>query len=108
MRAVRLRGRWLGTAALALVPAFALAGCTKTIDSSSAEQLIKNSVNSAGNFKVKSVSCPSSETAKKGATFDCQLTVIAPDGSQHSGTVTIHQLDDNGHIHADSSDFHIQ
>ena len=103
-----LRRRGLGIGAAAVVPAFLLAGCTKTIDSNGAEKLIRNSVNSAGNVKVKSVSCPSDVTAKGGGTFDCKLTVTAPNGSQHSGTVTIHMLDSNGHVHADSSDFHIQ
>ena len=98
-----------GAAGIVILPALALAGCgTTVIDSSKAAQLIRNSVNSAGNVKVKSVSCPSDVTAKKGATFDCKLTVTAPDGSVHSGKVTIHQLDANGHIHADSSDFHVQ
>jgi hypothetical protein len=98
----------LGVAAVAVVPAFLLAGCAKTIDGSGAEKLIRNSVNSAGNVKVKSVSCPSDVTAKAGGTFDCKLTVTAPNGSEHSGTVTIHMLDNNGRVHADSSDFHIQ
>jgi hypothetical protein len=104
-----MRRARVGVTAVAVAPALALAGCgTTTIDSGKAAQLIRNAVNSAGNVKVKSVSCPDGVTAKKGATFDCKLTVTAPDGSVHNGTVTIHQLDANGHIHAGSSDFHVQ
>ena len=105
-----VRGLWRrgpGVVAAVAVSACLLAGCTKTIDSGGAEKLIRNSVDSAGNVKVKSVSCPSDVTAKAGGKFDCKLTVTAPNGSEHSGTVTIHMLDSNGHVRADSSDFHI-
>jgi VCBS repeat-containing protein len=95
-------------AAVAVVPAFLLAGCTKTIDNSGAEKLIRSSIDSAGKAKVKSVSCPSDVTAKAGGSFDCKLTVTAPDGSEHSGTVTIHMLDSNGHVQAGQSDYHLQ
>ncbi len=98
-----------GVVALALLPAFALAGCSTTIDNGKAESLIRQSVSQAGNFKVKSVSCPSGVTAKAGGTFTCKLTVTsASGGSEHSGTVTIHMEDSKGHVSIGSSDYHIQ
>lgn len=100
--------RGLGVAVAAVVPALAVAGCTTTIDNGKAEQLIRNSVNSTGRAKVKSVSCPSGVTAKAGGTFTCQLSVTAADGSTHSGTVSLHMTDSKGHVVASSSDFHIQ
>jgi hypothetical protein len=103
-----LRRRGLGVAAAAVLPALLLTGCTKTIDNSGAEKLIRNSINSAGNVKVQSVSCPSDVTAKAGGSFDCKLSVTAPDGSTHSGTVTVHMDDSNGHVHVNSSDYHLQ
>jgi VCBS repeat-containing protein len=107
MKASRLRRR-LGVAVAAVVPALAVAGCATTIDNGKAEQLIRNSINSTGNAKVKSISCPSGVTAKSGGTFTCQLTVTATDGSTHSGTVTLHMTDSKGHVEANSSDFHVQ
>jgi hypothetical protein len=98
----------LGVAAIAVVPAFLLAGCTKTIDNSGAEKLIRNSIDSAGKAKVKSVSCPSDVTAKAGGTFDCKLSVTLADGSEHSGTVTVHMDDANGHVHVNTPDYHLQ
>ena len=94
---------------LAALPGFALAGCTTTIDNGKAENLIRQSVSSAGNYKVKSVSCPSGVTAKAGATFACKLTVRrVSDGSERSGRVTIHMTDSSGHVDISSSDYHLQ
>jgi pyrroline-5-carboxylate reductase len=107
MRARRV-GRGLGVAVAAVVPAIAVAGCATTIDNGKAEQLIRNSINSTGHAKVKSVSCPSGVTAKAGGTFTCQLTVTTPDGATHSGSVTLHMTDSKGHVEAGGSDFHVQ
>lgn len=109
MRTQVLRRRSIGVVAAAVLPALALAGCSTTIDNGKAEQLIRQSVSGAGNFKVKSVSCPSGVTAKAGGTFSCNLTVTQnSNGSQHSGTVTIHMEDSKGHVSLHSSDFHLQ
>ncbi len=107
MTARRAR-RGMGVAVAAVVPALAIAGCATTIDNGKAEQLIRNSINSAGRARVKSISCPSGVTAKAGGTFTCQLTVTTPDGATHSGSVTLHMTDSKGHVEANSSDFHIQ
>lgn len=107
MKARRLR-RGLSVAVVAAVPALAVAGCTTMIDNGKAETLIRNSIDSGGHAKVKSVSCPSGVTAKAGGTFTCQLTVTATDGTEHSGTVTLHMTDNKGHVEANSSDFHLQ
>ena len=108
MNAKQRVGRGLGVAVVAVVPALAIAGCTTTIDNGKAERLIRNSINSAGRAKVKSVSCPSGVTAKAGGSFTCQLTVTTPDGASHSGTVTLHMTDNKGRVEANSSDFHLQ
>jgi hypothetical protein len=46
------------------------------------------------------VSCPSDVKAKKGADFDCDL--VAEDGAK--GTITLHQLDDEGNVHTAPAD----
>jgi hypothetical protein len=92
-----------------LVPALALAGCTSTIDGSKAEKLIRQDVaGGSGSAKVTSVSCPSDVTAKAGGSFTCKLSIQAADGSKHSGTVTLHMTDSNGHVVVNRSDFHVQ
>jgi VCBS repeat-containing protein len=100
----------LGMASAVVAPALALAGCgTTVIDSGKAEKLVRQSVAAAGNFKVKSVSCPTNVTPKAGGSFNCQLTVTSnADGTSQSGTVTIHETDANGHVTIDSNDFHLQ
>lgn len=101
--------RRLAVGVAALVPAFALAGCgTTEIDSGKAEALIRKSVAGAGNFKVKSVSCPNGVTPRAGGTFTCQLSITSvADSSVHSGTVTVHEVDANGHVTISPTDFHV-
>jgi hypothetical protein len=98
-------------AAIAVVPALALAGCSNEIDSGKAEQLIRNATPHAftGNVRVKSVSCPSGVTAKSGGTFNCKVTLVnQTDGSTKSGTVTVHMTNSSGHAEVGGSDFHLQ
>jgi hypothetical protein len=93
-----LRRLLTGPLAVALVAL--IAGCGETtIDQKGAEDLAKKVAASAG-VKLKSVSCPSGLKAKKGADFDCKL--VARDGSK--GTITVHQLDDKGHVRTSASD----
>jgi hypothetical protein len=99
----------IGVLAAVVVPAFALAGCSSTIDSGKAEQLIRQDIaGGSGAAKVTSVSCPSDVTAKAGGTFTCKLSIRAGDGSLHSGTVTLHMTDSSGHVTINRSDFNVQ
>jgi hypothetical protein len=85
--------------------ALALAGCSTStieIDQKKAEGLARK-VADYGTLRLKSVKCPSGEKAKKGATFDCDLTYV--DGS--AGKITIHQTDDKGSIRTARSDIYI-
>ncbi len=99
-------------AALAVVPALALTGCgTGTIDPAQAEQLVRKSVNgSTSGAKLKKISCPSGVQVKSGTSFKCSLSVSLPNGTTHSGTVTLHIVDENGtpHLKATDSDYHLQ
>jgi hypothetical protein len=98
----------LGIAAAAVLPAFALAGCASEIDNSKAEGLVRQVATSA-HATVKTVSCPSGITPKSGGSFDCKVTVTNPDGSEHSGTATVHMTgSDGGRIELAPADFHLQ
>jgi hypothetical protein len=107
---MRFRGNRARFAAGAAALALALTGCgTTVIDSGKAESLIRQSVAGAGNFKVKSVSCPDNVTPKAGGTFTCQLSLTrVADGSVHSGTVSVHEVDAKGHVTISPTDFHVQ
>lgn len=81
----------------------ALAGCGSTsIDTHKAEGFIKTTVVTQVGAHVKSVSCPSSETAKKGASFTC--TVTGTDGSKGAALVT--ERDDKGNVHVSAPFVH--
>jgi hypothetical protein len=110
MNISRLRSPRLGLAAAAVVPAFALAGCSSTIDSSKANQLVRKAVaNGNGTLKLKSVDCPDGVTAKAGATFTCKVSLTqVSDGSVHSGTVTVHMTNSSGRVVVGPSDFQVQ
>ena len=99
-------------AALAVVPALALAGCgTSTVDNTQAEQIIRKAVNgSTSGAKLKKISCPSGVQIKSGTSFNCSLSVSLPNGTTHSGTVTLHIVDENGtpHLKATDSDYHLR
>jgi hypothetical protein len=95
--------RRLLTIPLAVALAVLIAGCGQTtIDQKGAEGLAKKVANS-GTVKLTSVSCPSGLKAKKGADFDCKL--VYQDGTK--GTITLHQLDDKGHVRTAGSDIHV-
>jgi hypothetical protein len=105
------RWRRRGAIAVALVPAFALAGCgTSEIDASKADQLVRNSVAQGnGTVRLKSVSCPSGVTVKKGGRFECKVSLTeVSTGAVHSGTVTVHMTNSNGQVTVAASDFHVQ
>jgi hypothetical protein len=98
-----MRVRRLLTVPLAVALAAMIAGCGETtIDQKGAENLARKVANS-GQVKLKSVSCPSGLKAKKGANFDCDL--VYADGAK--GTITLHQLDDKGHVRTTGADIHI-
>jgi hypothetical protein len=91
--------------ALAAALVVALAGCSTggiKIDKGKAEELVRK-IAGSGTVPLKTVTCPSGEKAKKGATFDCDL--VYADGTK--GTITIHQTDDKGAIRTAGTDIHI-
>jgi len=80
---------------LVIAGVVALAGCgSTTIDSKKTASLIKQAIAQNVGAKVKNVSCPGGQDAKKGSKFDC--TVNGPDGSTAKVTVTGH--DDKGGV----------
>jgi hypothetical protein len=91
----------LGLVALA---ALALSGCSKSIDSDKAEKFIAKSVGSQVGAKVKSVSCPTGLTAKKGETFEC--TVTGTDGT--TGKTTVTEKDDQGNVSVSAPFIHVR
>jgi hypothetical protein len=96
--------RRLLTVPLAVALVALIAGCGETtIDQKGAEDLAKKVAN-AGTEKLKSVSCPGGLKAKKGADFDCDL--VYQDGTK--ATITLHQLDDKGHVRSGFPDLHVQ
>jgi hypothetical protein len=96
--------RRLLTVPLAVALVALVAGCGETtIDQKGAEDLAKKVANS-GTVKLKTVACPSDLKAKKGADFDCDL--IYEDGTE--ATITLHQLDDEGHVRTTGGDIHVQ
>jgi hypothetical protein len=96
--------RRLLTVPLAVSLVALVAGCGETtIDQKGAEKLAKQ-VGNSGTVKLKSTSCPSGLKAKKGADFDCDL--VYSDGTK--ATITLHQLDDKGHVRTTGADIHVQ
>jgi hypothetical protein len=95
--------RNLLTIPIAVLSVVAVAACGQvTIDKGKAEDLAKKVANS-GTGKLKTITCPDGEKAKKGATFDCDL--VYADGTK--GTITLHQTDDSGGVRTAGSDIHI-
>jgi hypothetical protein len=95
--------RRLFTVSLAVALAALVAGCGETtIDQKGAEDLARK-VADSGQVRLKSVSCPDGLKAKKGADFDCDL--VYADGAK--GTITLHQLDDKGHVRTTGADIHV-
>jgi hypothetical protein len=92
------------TLPLAVALVALIAGCGETsIDQKGAEGLARK-VGNSGTVKLKSVSCPSGLKAKKGADFDCDL--VYSDGT--NATITLHQLDDKGHVRTTGRDVHVK
>jgi hypothetical protein len=76
--------RGAAVAALIAVLAFALAGCSKTLDQSDEVNLVNKQLSSQ-NLKAKSVDCPDDVEANEGDTFDCNVTLT----NGNTGTYTI-------------------
>ncbi len=99
-------------AAAGVLSVVALAGCGDgSIDNTQAEQIVRGAINgSPSGNKLKSIHCPTGVTAKAGTSFNCTLTVRLTDGSTHSGTVTLHIVNQGGSLHlkASDSDYHLQ
>ena len=73
----------------------AFAGCgDKTIDESKAESEIAKGVERQTQARDVKVNCPSDVKAKKGDTFDCDLTAA---GGQKA-KVNVTQQDDDGNV----------
>jgi hypothetical protein len=89
---------------LLVAGAAALSGCAKSIDDEKAEKFIAKSVTQQVGAKVKSVSCPSNLTAKKGETFEC--TVNGTDGT--SGKATVTEKDDEGNVNVSAPFIHVR
>jgi hypothetical protein len=84
-----------GLLGLLILAAVVMGGCGATgIDDKKTEDYIAKRVREQVGAAVKSVSCPSGLTAKKGETFEC--TVTAPDGTTGKATVT--EKDDEGRV----------
>jgi hypothetical protein len=95
--------RRLLTVPLAASLVVLVAGCgDTTIDQKGAEKLARQ-VADSGQIRLKTVSCPSGLKAKKGASFDCDL--VYADGTK--ATITLHQLDDTGHVRTTGRDIHV-
>ena len=97
MKVFGLRRARAGAVAIVPAAALVLAGCTSTLNTSKIQDTLKKQIQSQG-ATVDSVSCPSSPTAKKGNTFTCDVAFTTSDGTKHTGTVTVEQLDNNGHV----------
>jgi hypothetical protein len=89
---------------LLALTAVVLGGCSKTIDSPKAERFIAKSVREQVGADVKSVSCPSDITAKKGDTFEC--TVTGADGT--SGKAVVTEKDDEGNVAVSAPFIHVR
>ncbi|HEU4598863.1 MAG TPA: DUF4333 domain-containing protein [Solirubrobacterales bacterium] len=70
------KGRIAAVLAIAVAALAAADGCGKTvIDDAKTEGAIEHNLESGLNKKVKSVDCPSGVEVKKGAEFDCTVTL---------------------------------
>lgn len=76
-----------------VILAFSLAACGTVIDGDKAEKNLTKTLEGIG-LEVKSVSCPSGMTPKKGDVFTCKVT--AADGSK--GEVKVREDDAKGNV----------
>jgi hypothetical protein len=84
------RFRWAATAGLAIVAGVTLAACgTSTIDNADLETKLRDQLSQDAGVDPTNVkvSCPSDQEAKKGNTFNCDLT--APNGDKVVVKVTL-------------------
>jgi hypothetical protein len=90
---------------LLLVPlVLGLAGCSTKIDDAAGEKLIRKAVSQQVKAKVRTVTCPKGLTAKKGATFSCQVT--GTDGT--TGTALVTEKDDKGNVSVNAPFLHVR
>lgn len=82
------------TVVIGVLAALAVSGCAKEIDAAKAEKFISKTVAAQVGAELKSVSCPSGLTAKKGETFEC--TVTGTDGT--TGKTEVTEKDDQGNV----------
>ena len=91
--------------ALIAIAAVLVGACGSTkIDAKEAEDLIAESVREQVGAEVKSVSCPTGLTAKKGETFEC--TVTGTDDTTGKAKVTM--KDDEGNVDASAPFVHVR
>jgi hypothetical protein len=91
--------------ALAVLAAVALSACgAKEIDDKKAEDFIAKSVREQVGAEVKSVTCPTGLTAKKGEKFEC--TVTGSDGT--TGKTTVTEKDDQGNVSVSAPFVHVR
>jgi hypothetical protein len=88
--------RYVLLPALLLAAALGTAGCEvsvgdKTIDAGSVEDQIKKNIEDQGGT-VSAVDCPGGKEAKKGNTFDCEVTF----GDGTTRTAVVELVDDEG------------
>jgi uncharacterized lipoprotein len=89
-------------AALAL-SVLAVSGCGSTeIDAGKTEDLIKENVSGP---PPREVECPEGVEAKKGETFQCELTYA---GGLPAATVTVHIQDDDGRVRFGPGDLSVR
>jgi Domain of unknown function (DUF4333) len=85
--------------AVLAIAALALIGCGGTeIDAGKTEDLIEDNVTGPPPSSVK---CPEGVEAKKGETFECELTYE----DRGPATVTVHIVDDDGRVRFGPGDF---
>jgi hypothetical protein len=87
MRISSIRRGRLAFAAIAVLPALALAGCGG-IDPGSVESAIKKQFQKEG-ATAQTVKCPGSIADKASQTINCSATVTESGGKEVSGTVTV-------------------
>lgn len=99
--------RWLLVVAIVPVFGFVLAGCSSTVDSKSAENVIKSQLGNIGPLKATSVSCPSGVSKKAGVSFSCKVTMLNTSNNvTGTGTITLHITNGGARAEFSASDLH--
>jgi hypothetical protein len=95
--------------ALVTIPALTVAGCTSTIDPSSAEHAITANMHKLGPLQVKSVSCPGGVKQAQGVSFNCALTLHdTSNGTTGTGTITLHETNGGHDLEFGPNDVHVR